>query len=132
MTQGDSRSKPEKTVAAITVTHPGIEAYRISLDSARTPLRIALTPVVTLNGVRVVAASQPSSAGVLTADDLDRGTGLTLQDAINTLPGVFMQTRTPFGGARITIRGYYPSTPGNSPSCGTRRISQARAAPQDR
>ena len=27
-----------------------------------------------------------------------------------------MQTRTPFGGARITIRGYYPSTGGNSPN----------------
>ena len=27
-----------------------------------------------------------------------------------------MQTRTPFGGARITLRGYYPSTSGNSPN----------------
>jgi iron complex outermembrane recepter protein len=108
--------QPEKAIIGLTVTHPGFEASHVSLDSVKTPLRIALTPLATLPGVQVVATSPPSSNGDLTKDDLDRADGLSLVDAINTVPGVFMQTRTPFGGARITIRGYYPSTTGNSPN----------------
>ena len=42
--------------------------------------------------------------------------GSTWPSAINTLPGVFMQSRTPFGGMHIDIRGYYPSVSGNSPN----------------
>ncbi len=108
--------RPDGPLAKLTVSHPGFEPDTVALDGATTPLRIALTPLATLPGIQVVAARPASSAGVLTADDLDRGTGLSLPDAINTIPGVFMQSRTPFGGARITIRGYYPSTSGNSPN----------------
>ena len=70
----------------------------------------------TLPGVQVTAEKPAPSAGVLTQSDLLRFDGVGLLEAINTIPGVFMQTRTPFGGARITLRGYYPSTSGNSPN----------------
>ncbi len=49
---------------------------------------------------------QPKSIGLLTKTDLNRTTGLYLQDAINQIPSVQMQTRSMFGGQRIVIRGY--------------------------
>src|SRR5450631_3058451 len=67
----------------------------------------------TLPGVSVEATKPVPSAGELTAADIGRFDGVSLIGPINTIPGVFMQTRTPFGGARITLRGYYPSV-GNS------------------
>ncbi|HVZ48698.1 MAG TPA: TonB-dependent receptor [Gemmatimonadaceae bacterium] len=71
----------------------------------------------TLPGVSITAtAPAKQSVAVVTATDLGRFSGVGLADPINTLPGVFMQSRTPFGGARITLRGYYPSTSGNSPN----------------
>lgn len=69
-----------------------------------------------LPGVTVTATAAKQSVAIATATDLDRFDGVGLADPINTLPGVFMQSRTPFGGARITMRGYYPSTSGNSPN----------------
>jgi iron complex outermembrane receptor protein len=69
-----------------------------------------------LPGVEITASKPTPSAGELNQSDLLRFDGVGLLDAINTIPGVFMQTRTPFGGARITLRGYYPSTSGNSPN----------------
>ncbi len=69
-----------------------------------------------LPGVSVTATKPTPTAGELTAQDLGRFDGVGMLEAINTIPGVFMQTRTPFGGARITLRGYYPSTSGNSPN----------------
>ena len=70
----------------------------------------------TLPGVSVEASKPVPTAGELTAADIGRFDGVSLIGPINTIPGVFMQTRTPFGGARITLRGYYPSTSGNSPN----------------
>jgi iron complex outermembrane receptor protein len=69
-----------------------------------------------LPGVEVTATNDTPAAGVLQQSDIGRFDGVSLVDPINTIPGVFMQTRTPFGGARITLRGYYPSTSGNSPN----------------
>ena len=70
----------------------------------------------TLPGVSVTASKPTPAAGELTAADIGRFDGVSLIGPINTIPGVFMQTRTPYGGARITLRGYYPSTSGNSPN----------------
>lgn len=47
---------------------------------------------------------------ILTQDELRRSTGLFLEDALNLLPGVRMESRTTSGGQRITIRGYGNST----------------------
>jgi len=89
--------------------------FPVSNPSVAIYIRLSVAPVK-LAGVQVVANSPSPSTAVLTEHDLDRSSGLSLQSAINTVPGVFMQTRTPWGGARITLRGYYPSTSGNSPN----------------
>ena len=50
---------------------------------------------------------EAKSVGVLTADDLHRDNGLSLQTTLNLVPGVDMESRSPWGGQRIVIRGYY-------------------------
>jgi iron complex outermembrane receptor protein len=78
------------------------------------PLRIRLTPSKTeLPGMQIVATRTTPATTTLTESELQRASGVTLENSINIVPGVFMQSRTPFGGARITLRGYYPSV-GNS------------------
>ena len=89
----------------VPITNPSVAAH----------IRLSVT-AVKLAGVQVVANSPAPSTAELTQHDLDRSSGLSLESAINTVPGVFMQSRTPWGGARITLRGYYPSTSGNSPN----------------
>ena len=63
-----------------------------------------------LNDVAILGVKEPQSVTTLTDVDLNRGSGLNLQDAINNVPGVNMQSRSPWGGQHIIIRGYYPST----------------------
>ena len=85
-------------------------------------LAIELVPAaVQLQGLeltgRAIARSQldvPSSTGTLTGQDLRRADGLALENSVNTLPGVLMQSRTPWGGAHVMIRGYYPNFSQNS------------------
>ena len=101
----------------LTVTSVGYQSVELALPSGTEPLRIRLTPsTAELPGVQVVASRSAPSVATLTQADLQRASGVTLESAINTVPGVFMQSRTPFGGARITLRGYYPSTSGNTPN----------------
>lgn len=107
----------DRSISSLTVTSAGYAAREIAITDATVPLRIRLTPAQTkLPGVQVVANKPTPSTAILTQQDLDRASGLSLESSINTVPGVFMQSRTPWGGARITIRGYYPSTSGNSPN----------------
>ncbi|MES2358076.1 MAG: TonB-dependent receptor plug domain-containing protein [Gemmatimonadota bacterium] len=107
----------DRSVTSLTVTSAGYAAAEIPVTDATAPLRIRLTPSQTkLPGVQIVANKPTPSTAILTQQDLDRASGLSLENSINTVPGVFMQSRTPWGGARITIRGYYPSTSGNSPN----------------
>jgi iron complex outermembrane receptor protein len=108
-----SSSRP---VSRLTVSRVGYVATEVSVSGGE-PLTIRLAPSrVELPGMHVVASRNTPSTSTLTQSDLERAGGVALQNAINTVPGVFMQTRTPFGGARITLRGYYPSTSGNSPN----------------
>ena len=107
----------DRNVTSLTVTSAGYAAREIPVTDANETLRIRLTPAQTqLPGVQIVANKPTPSTAILTQQDLDRASGLSLENSINTVPGVFMQSRTPWGGARITIRGYYPSTSGNSPN----------------
>ena len=96
----------------------GYISKQISISDISKPLYILLSPSpVELTGVQVIGNNQilsSQSLGILTQRDLERSTGLSLENSINMVPGIFMQSRTPWGGARITIRGYYPSTSGNS------------------
>jgi iron complex outermembrane receptor protein len=107
-------------IRELIITRIGYLKKEVSLNGTKEPLYILLTPSpIELSGVEVVGNNQilnAQSIGKLTSQDLDRGNGLSLERSINTIPGVFMQSRTPWGGARITIRGYYPSTSGNSPN----------------
>ncbi len=52
------------------------------------------------------AQARPDAAiSVLTPLELTRSSGLSLQDAVNLIPGVNLEARTPFGGQKFTIRG---------------------------
>lgn len=69
-------------------------------------LRLSRT---TLSGVEVTATQQERPSNVIGQQELNRYSGLSLQDALNSVPGVNMQARSPWGGQHIVIRGYYPS-----------------------
>jgi len=99
---------------SLTVTSIGYRDAEVSVTGATGLLRIRLTPSRTeLPGMQIVATRTTPATTTLTQPDLERASGVTLESSVNTVPGVFMQSRTPFGGARITLRGYYPSV-GNS------------------
>lgn len=105
------------SIARLTVTVVGYTGTEVTVADATQPLRIRLAPSQQrLSGVEVTARPAAPSAVELTTSDLERSSGLSLEQSINTAPGLMMQSRTPWGGARITIRGYYPSTSGNSPN----------------
>jgi len=59
---------------------------------------------------RAPILNQAQAIGVVTRQDLKRNDGLFLEDAINLVPGVRMESRSLSGGQRITIRGYGNST----------------------
>ena len=103
-------------IGSLTVTGVGYRTVEVPSPGAG-ELRIRLTPSrAELPGVQVVANRAAASTVTLTSADLQRASGLTLESSVNTVPGVFMQSRTPFGGSRITLRGYFPSTGGNTPN----------------
>ncbi|MGH7669699.1 MAG: TonB-dependent receptor [Gemmatimonadaceae bacterium] len=113
---GFSFSSPT-AVSRISVSRAGYTSKDVAVGGSEEALAIKLTPAVTeLPGVQVVANKPEPSTVVLTKTDLERGNGINLETSVNAVPGLFMQSRTDFGGARITIRGYYPSTSGNSPN----------------
>lgn len=101
-------------IPRLTVSSVGYLTLEVPVSGGDQPLTIRLTPSrAELPGMQVVATRTTSAVAVLTRPDLERANGLALESSINTVPGVFMQSRTPWGGARITLRGYYPSV-GNS------------------
>jgi iron complex outermembrane receptor protein len=53
---------------------------------------------------------QPQSISIVTREDAQRNTGLFLDESLNLLPGVRVESRTLSGGQRITIRGYGNNT----------------------
>jgi len=102
------------TVSSLTVSAAGYATKTVPVSDASLAQHIALVPTaVQLPGISVVGSRPTPSVSMLSQHDLERGDELHLANSLNTLPGVFMQSRTPFGGAHITIRGYYPSV-GNS------------------
>ena len=111
----------------ITVSHVGYQTKTVFIKNCDDALTISLTPAAgTLGEVEVTATSnqnksllfQPAAITKLTPVELKRGTGLFLDDVINTnVPGVTMNRRSVSGGQQLNIRGY-----GNG-SRGTRGIS---------
>ncbi len=105
-----------REVTALTVSRLGYVTQDVTVSGIE-PLRIMLAPTtVELPGVQVLAHNPAPSTAEVTRADIERFNGIDLPDVVNTVPGVFMQSRTAAGGARITIRGYYPSTSGNTPN----------------
>ncbi len=104
----------------LTFRRIGYLPKEVPVTDASKSLYVQLSPSpIELSGVQVIGSNQilrPQAVGILTTKDLQRASGLSLENSINMVPGVFMQSRTPWGGARITIRGYYPSTSRNSPN----------------
>lgn len=111
----------------ITVSHIGYETKTVFLKNCDEALIVRLAPAAgTLGEVEVTATSnqnksllhQPASITKLTPVELKRGTGLFLDDAVQTnVPGVIMNRRSVGGGQQFNIRGY-----GNG-SRGTRGVS---------
>jgi iron complex outermembrane recepter protein len=112
---GEFTLSASEAITRITVSHAGYADQVVSVGAGEM-LKVELSLTQSLPGVEVMAAKPAPAVGVLTADDINRFDGIDLVGAINTIPGVFMQTRTPFGGSHITLQGYYPSTSGNSPN----------------
>jgi iron complex outermembrane receptor protein len=110
----------EKDIATVTVSRIGYQKKSVAAGGAA--LAIELEPAALEMGSvevtgRVIAKPQLDEAratGTLTEQDLGRGNSLNLENSINTIPGVFMQSRTPWGGSHIQIRGYYPNYSQNS------------------
>lgn len=81
----------------------------IARDSTDVIIVKLVSAATSLNGVEIIEVKMPQSVNMLTETDLNRASGLSLQDALNNIPGVNMQSRSPWGGQHIIIRGYYPS-----------------------
>jgi len=88
------------------------------LANAQTPKKDTVH-TQTLNTVQVTGWSNGQkgnqldiarSIGMLTPVDFHRNSGLSLESSLNLVPGVLMQSRSTFGGQRISIRGYGNNT----------------------
>ncbi len=87
-------------------------AYR-RITSCNERVAVALQPgAQRLGAVNVIGAAEqpavqrPAATTTLQPAELQRSTGLFLQDAINLTPGIYMQRRSMSGGQTIRIRGY--------------------------
>lgn len=100
----------------ITVTYIGYEPHKTIIKNCNDELKIGLVHSSnSLNEIEITATSnlnksilyQPASITKLSTVELKRGTGLFLDDAINSnVPGVTMQRRSISGGQQLNIRGY--------------------------
>lgn len=100
----------------VTITSIGYNNYKTTVKKCEGTLSIALIPSnTTLSEVEITESSaanksvlyQPTSIAKLGEPELERQTGLFLDDAINTsVPGVFMERRTVSAGQQFNIRGY--------------------------
>jgi iron complex outermembrane recepter protein len=116
-----------KSPDVISISFVGYKTFRQKITDCNSFLNIALEAAETnLNEVEITATSnknktllfQPASIAKISLTEIKRGTGLFLDDVINTnVPGVQMQKRSVSGGQSFNIRGY-----GNG-ARGTRGIS---------
>jgi len=106
-------SLPCTNGTTLTFSRGGYVAVQRQVSGCPESIQVGMMPSPqSLNTVNVSGASggatirQPQAVTTLSTQELNRGTGLFLQDAMNLTPGVDMQKRTMSGGQRITIRGY--------------------------
>jgi iron complex outermembrane receptor protein len=109
-------SLPCTGTTTITFIRSGYEPYQHAVTGCPETIEAGLTSGArtahSLSAVKVASTAdantirQPQAVTTLSKQELNRGTGLFLQDALNLTPGVDMQKRTASGGQRIVIRGY--------------------------
>ena len=99
-------------VKSITVVLLGYIRQTVPVEANATTINVEMESQSNSKDVLVQGTANPAAQArpdaaiaVLTPVDLTRSTGLSLQDAVNLIPGVNMEARTPFGGQRFTIRG---------------------------
>ncbi len=100
----------------ITISYIGYSTYKQKITTCSNNLIAKLsTSENKLNQVEITATSnknkilllQPKAIVKLDSNELKRGNGLFLDDAINAnVPGVYMQRRTSSAGQQFNIRGY--------------------------
>ena len=102
----------DHSVNSVTVVRLGYVRQTVAISPGTTSISVELEPesasksvVVEDNAIRAAEARPSAAISVLTPYELQRSTGLSLQDAVNLIPGVNLEARTPFGGQRFTIRG---------------------------
>jgi iron complex outermembrane receptor protein len=96
---------------SIAVSFLGYTTRNFSVKDKSQNIQILLDRAVkSLNTVEILGVKQAQSVTTLTEAEMNRASGLNLQDALNTVPGVSMSSRSPWGGQHIIIRGYYPSS----------------------
>lgn len=98
------------------VSFVGYNSSRVAIKNCNDELLVSLVPSTgSLENVEITATSnqnktllyQPQSISKIGTTEIRRGTGLFLDDAINTsVPGVIMQRRTVSAGQQFNIRGY--------------------------
>ncbi|HLO83180.1 MAG TPA: TonB-dependent receptor [Chitinophagaceae bacterium] len=119
-------SFPCADLSKISISYIGYQSASISLTNCSVPDVFLNSAETTLENVEVSTSSnpnkallyQPASIAKLGKTELNRGTGLYLDDAVQTnVPGVSMNRRSVGGGQQFNIRGY-----GNG-ARGTRGIS---------
>lgn len=104
-----------KDSTMLTVSHIGYQTFKRKV-ACNSDLTIGLNVVLqNLNTVEITATAntnkavlyQPVSIARIGETEIKRGTGLLLEDAVNTnIPGVYMQRRTFSAGQQFNIRGY--------------------------
>ena len=100
---------------SVTVTYIGYKSYSTEVTNCSQSLQILLTPAtssldevqLSANTYRKESLEKPVSGVKLNPVELNRGTGLFLDDAINAnVPGVTMTRRAVSSGQQFNIRGY--------------------------
>jgi iron complex outermembrane receptor protein len=102
--------------SSITVSFVGFDSNTVAIKNCNEELLVSLVPAnSSLENVEITATSnqnksllyQPLAITKIGTTEIRRGTGLFLDDAINTnIPGVTMQRRTVSAGQQFNIRGY--------------------------
>lgn len=109
-------SVPCESGMTISVSSNGSVLYSETVDDCNKNLEISINPdiqvleesLVTWNANRdKISLNRPASITKLGIEEIKRGNGIFLMDAVNTsVPGVTMQSRTTSGGQQFNIRGY--------------------------
>lgn len=106
-------SLPCHAPMTLVLRRAGYQTGQQRVTNCESASRIQLIPGAQgLSAVNVVAErpipqiAETQGSVTLSPVELNRGTGLLLQDAVNLTPGIQMETRTMFGGQTFAIRGY--------------------------